>query len=270
MLENRTSDDSGLTSDETSGEHRLPPTSLSLLPSSRREKEANSNSNSSSGMESKQNLIPVVDLMTQSTSALLKRSPRQQRRMNGFPKTNGNLNLKSSLKVEKKENERENRSPSTTDSSPWDEKPKIPIPAPRKKNNNSEVQVILRNSPEKDSLNSYNGEEDYGEYEDDDEIFEEMDSPIQKSTDYVNLNEITKIKISQMSHVYSDIVKIAPEVPKHHPLLKFEEKLFRTAENCLSIVGEGPSTSGEQNGNYLTTPKRIVRVSWVTEYKVIV
>ncbi|KAE9548778.1 hypothetical protein FO519_008016, partial [Halicephalobus sp. NKZ332] len=259
VLENRTSDDSGLTSDETSGEHRFPPTSLALATPSRREKEPIFNPNCSPGIEPKKNLIPVVDLMTQSTSALLKRSPRQQRRVNGFPKTNGNLNFKNNnmVKTEKTTNEKE--SPSTTDSSPWEEHPKVPIPAPRRlKSSLNEPPVILRSSPE-DSLNSYNGDFE------DDEIFEEVDSPIQsqKTKDYVNLNELSSFKETGASHVYSDIIRTIPELPRHQNLIQFEQKLFRTAENCLSIVGEeGPSTSrtsGEQNGNYLAAPKRIGR-----------
>uniref|UniRef100_A0AC34R9L0 Uncharacterized protein n=1 Tax=Panagrolaimus sp. JU765 TaxID=591449 RepID=A0AC34R9L0_9BILA len=121
---------------------------------------------------------------------------------------------------------------------------------------------------ERDSLNSYNGEDDYGEYEeDDDEIFEEVDSPIQglqSTTDYVNFTAFCNVKEPSSSslHVYSDIIRTAPELPRHQPLLQFEQRLFRTAEKCLSIVGEtGPSSSGEQNGNFLTTPKRNIRTS---------
>uniref|UniRef100_A0AC35EXY0 PH domain-containing protein n=1 Tax=Panagrolaimus sp. PS1159 TaxID=55785 RepID=A0AC35EXY0_9BILA len=268
---NRTSDDSGLTSDETSGERRFPPTSLSIYSHHNNQQQSpgtsssggESSSNTSSGAEilTSATMTKTSDLMTQSTSAILmKRSPRQPRRPNGFPKTT----LKDYRNqpdnqwlppVSSASNERENESPSTTDSSPWDEKPKAPIPTPRKKQSDG-CPVILRKM-ERDSLNSYAEEEDYGEY-DEDEIFDEIadDSPsaaaCRQRADYVNLSDFCVVKDS--AHVYSDIVKVAPEIPKHQPLIQFEQKLCRTAEKCLSIIEDDPSTSGaEQSFQFLST-----------------
>lgn len=168
--------------------------------------------------------------------------------------------------------ERENQSPSTTDSSPWEEKPKAPIPTPRRKPSQhgdaASSPVILR-TIERDSLNSYAGEDDYGEYEDDDdEIFDEIDeSPARARADYVNLADFCVVQDS--IHVYSDIIKAAPEIPKHQPLIQFEQRLFRTAEKCLSIVDEGASTSGEPaapfGGHLLSTPAKYSRVCFVFE-----
>uniref|UniRef100_A0A914YXP5 PH domain-containing protein n=1 Tax=Panagrolaimus superbus TaxID=310955 RepID=A0A914YXP5_9BILA len=195
----------------------------------------------------------------------MKRSPRQQRRPNGFPKTtlkdyrnqvsnDINQDIQHQTWIPPSSTtERENQSPSTTDSSPWDEKPKAPIPTPRKKQSDG-CPVILRKI-ERDSLNSYAGEDDYGEYEEDeDEIFDEIidESPAtsRPRADYVNLSNFCVVKDS--GHVYSDIVKIAPEIPKHQPLIQFEQKLFRTAEKCLSVIGDDPSTSGEQSLQFLS------------------
>jgi hypothetical protein len=290
MLEqnNRTSDDSGLTSDETSDQHnrqhRIPPTSLSLYQQQKpgTSSSGESSSASSSGAENHHSLTTTAitinqkqqqqsqDLMTQSTSAILmKKSPRQlhqhqqQRRPNGFPKTQlnnfRNIPAKNDSTAWLPESsltattaERENQSPSTTDSSPWEEKPKAPIPTPRKKQN--QQPVTLRHI-ERDSLNSYAGEDDYGEYEeDDDELFDEIidESPISINrptrADYVNLSDFCVVKDSSSTtntnHVYSDIIKVAPEIPKHQPLIQFEQKLFRTAEKCLSIIG---TLSGDEN-----------------------
>uniref|UniRef100_A0A7E4V0J9 CID domain-containing protein n=1 Tax=Panagrellus redivivus TaxID=6233 RepID=A0A7E4V0J9_PANRE len=286
---NRTSDDSGLTSDETSGENQHQATvtatsnSATRLPFSNKIHHYIPSANTSFV----KNTAPT-DLMTQSTSALMKRSPRQGRRPNAFPKTNIHVNPMSVSKaksVKSSESDSPDSPPSTTDSSPWEVKsiignsnveptPVAPVPAPRR----VKPAVPLRPMViERDSLNSYaDQEDDYGEYEeDDDEIFDEVDSPTTvepseprrlprcgvnatlANKDYVNLKDFVVVKDEPegaMAHVYSDIIKTnaAPALPRHQPLIQFEAKLFRTAEKCLSIVDEvnPPSTSGE-NGYLL-------------------
>ncbi|VDM28950.1 unnamed protein product [Toxocara canis] len=88
---------------------------------------------------------------------------------------------------------------------------------------------------ERDSLNSYEDENDYRE--EDDEIFDEIDfpqSPNEKDVaDYVNLNEMFLLGTRDD---YGAIMKTAPALPVHRPPNQWETKLYQMAERCLSTV----------------------------------
>lgn len=116
---------------------------------------------------------------------------------------------------------------------------------------------------ERDSLNSYEVEDDYGEYEEEDETFEEVeydDSPVNEDlptdfrrrcdfhessrrltispcrdpryTDYVNLSDFCRVQdaedgASSTRHIYSDITRATseqPEPPKHKPCMQWVRK----------------------------------------------
>ncbi|VDK17822.1 unnamed protein product [Anisakis simplex] len=179
-----------------------------------------------SGLTSDDTWERKTDLMTQSASALYKCcSLRHVVKKPGKPvRVRGN-----SMSHE----DGDEANSSTTDSSPWEEKSK-PIPTPRKTKTN--VVGIAHNVIERDSLNSYDDENDYRE--EDDEIFDEIDFPQspneQDAAEYVNLSEMFLLGTNSE---YADIMKTtAPALPVHRPPNQWETKLYQMADRCLSTV----------------------------------
>ncbi|CAI4223269.1 unnamed protein product [Auanema sp. JU1783] len=192
--ENRTSDDSGLTSDDTSDRRQM--------------------STSMAGDMTPRSTRKPIRLRKESTSA-----------------------------------ENADKGSSTSDSSPWEERAK-PIPTPRKTASNCNNNNINNNLLERDSLNSY--ADDY-EFDVEDEIFDEIESPKDrdgnKFADYVNLADFVAIRDDK--NLYSDIIKPTnpidrPQLPEHRPR-QWEAKLLQAAEKCLSItecaLSEGTSSA---------------------------
>uniref|UniRef100_F1KT42 Pleckstriny domain-containing family H member 1 n=1 Tax=Ascaris suum TaxID=6253 RepID=F1KT42_ASCSU len=176
-----------------------------------------------SGLTSDDTWERKTDLMTQSASALYKCASIKHAKKPGKPvRVRGN-----SLSHEGRDEENS----STTDSSPWEEKPK-PIPTPRKTKANAipPSHTVI----ERDSLNSYGDENDYRE---DDEIFDEIDYPQSPNerdvADYVNLNEMFLLGTHDD---YGAVTKTAPALPMHRPPNQWETKLYQMAERCLSTV----------------------------------
>lgn len=79
--------------------------------------------------------------------------------------------------------------------------------------------------------------------------------------DYVNLADFCVVRDStnkeEMPHaslpyIYSDIGRVkseqsVPELPTHRPYMKWEQKLYRTAEKCLSVIEQNLSSSPRSN-----------------------
>ncbi|KAK0411757.1 hypothetical protein QR680_005825 [Steinernema hermaphroditum] len=214
----RTSDDSGLTSDDTT---------------------ASSEAQKRLQLLQKADSAAAMALMTKSSSAAIG-SPRSARKQA--------VRMRSDATT----NSGETQS-STTDSSPWEEKPK-PIPTPRRTKQQTAAQEIggftSGGTIERDSLNSYDVDDDYGEYEDEDEIFEEIeydDSPLEeidcrrdmryrdsKCADYVNLTEFCTVRdgdSTEVTPLYTDIIKPKsspesplqqpPQLPQHRPFMQW-------------------------------------------------
>jgi hypothetical protein len=292
-MESRTSDDSGLTSDDTSGDkittHQVFTASVVQSISE----------------------VPNAPLMTQSTSALIaaKKSPRRILRPapnnsqlnasinQGSNDSSSTLTMSTTTNVSTMNGSASSTvqahasSSSSTDTSPLDEKRPIPIPRGRPIMGN---QMILMGNKsrlanqiiERDSLNSYEVEETY--YEGDDEVFDEIDcaqstaeqSPssgpqiaknryewdrrlgvisifrMSRYADYVNLADFCVVRDStnneetvprdSLPYLYSDIGRVKseqPELPKHRPFMQWEQKLYRTAEKCLSVIEPNLSSS---------------------------
>ncbi|VDN06753.1 unnamed protein product [Thelazia callipaeda] len=181
----RTSDDSGLTSDDT--------------------------------WEKK---LDQMTMMTQSASASTKTTTSPRHLKKPF------RTLSSPHAHGEKQND---EASSTTDSSPFEEKLK-PIPTPRKtKSAGPSNQTII----ERDSLNSYDEEND--DYREEDEFFDEIEyseSPEKDVADYVNLNELFLLG----SDTYNTMMQPPPALPLHKPPSQWETKLYQIAERCLSTV----------------------------------
>ncbi|CAD5232293.1 unnamed protein product [Bursaphelenchus xylophilus] len=235
----RTSDDSGLTSDDTSGDRQI-----------------------HQFLNQPDVLRPT--LMTQSTSAIVpvKRSPRKNPSKTSDSSATSTLTMTQG--IQNSMNSQFHQS-SSTESSPSSEHPE-PVAQPRKARPIMGGQMIMMNKKkemERDSLNSYDAEDDG---DSDDEIFDEIvyddNSPGESRTlkkdaryaDYVNLADFCTVKDytpeaetepnrASLPYLYSDILRIQPDPPKHKPIVQWEQKLYRNAEKCLSVVESNCSPS---------------------------
>ncbi|CAD5223660.1 unnamed protein product [Bursaphelenchus okinawaensis] len=255
----RTSDDSGLTSDDTLGDrHILQHPNLHIVSESFR------------------------TLMTQSTSAIsssgAKRSPRKS--LGKTLDSSGTSTLTMTQGIQSSINSQYHQS-SSTESSPSSEHPE-PVPQPRKQRPIMGGQMIsmskIKKQIERDSLNSYDAEDDG---DSDDEIFDEIvydetddnfhaigeepaintdnfnSKTLKKDAryaDYVNLSDFctvkdytpseeTEVNRASLPYLYSDILRTQPQPPKHKPASQWEQKLYRNAEKCLSVVESNCSAS---------------------------
>ncbi|GMS80303.1 hypothetical protein PENTCL1PPCAC_2478, partial [Pristionchus entomophagus] len=118
----------------------------------------------------------------------------------------------------------------SSDTSPFEEKKMIGPPrvAPR------------RNTPmERDSMNS---SPDHYEFDCEDEIFDEIESPsTSRHVEYVNLSDFCVIRDD--GNIYSDIVKspqTPPKPPLHAKMRLWEYQLHEAADKCLSMGDSFP------------------------------
>ncbi|KAI6190189.1 hypothetical protein M3Y97_00089700 [Aphelenchoides bicaudatus] len=271
-LKSRTSDDSGLTSDDTSGDKTATHSlfteprvhTISEIPNSRPSLMTQSLTTST---RSPRRALRAAPNSTQLNASLNQSSNDSSTLTNSTVMNLSIMNGSATSTVRANASS----SPDSSSSSPFDEKQLVPIPVPRKvrpimgvggqmllaskaRNEKNESHLI-----ERDSLN----EVEY--YGDEDEIFDEIDcaqstaeqSPSSdqqqeivrkrnsRCADYVNLADFCVIRDSSVGndaslpYVYSDIGRVKseqPELPQHRPFMKWEQKLYRTAEKCLSFV----------------------------------
>ncbi|KAI6225488.1 Pleckstrin-like proteiny domain-containing family H member 1 [Aphelenchoides fujianensis] len=245
--QSRTSEDSGLTSDDTNGSRAAPAIEMVA--------------------ECPPPPLPRPALMSQSTSALsgsvFKRPPR---RPNGTPPTGDSL--AASTLTNHSTNAATAASSSAESSPSWEERPSSkPVPQPRRCPRPMMGAAFLVNRMERDSLNSCAADDDYAGDEDelfdeinpmDEEEEEECPSPptVRKTTaernprhyaDYVNLADFVVIRDLEQAAdpqrsslpQYAALIRTRsgqPELPAHRPFMQWEQRLYRTADKCLSVV----------------------------------
>ncbi|KAI6225154.1 hypothetical protein M3Y99_01369500 [Aphelenchoides fujianensis] len=216
--QSRTSEDSGLTSDDTNGSRAAPTIEMVA--------------------ECPPPPIPRPALMSQSTSALsssvFKRPPR---RPNGTPPTGDSL--AASTLTNHSTNAATAASSSAESSPSWEERPSSkPVPQPRRCPRPMMGAAFLVNRMERDSLNSCAADDDYAG--DEDELFDEI-NPMDEEEDEECPSPPTQAADPQRSSLpqYADLIRTRseqPELPAHRPFMQWEQRLYRTADKCLSVV----------------------------------
>ncbi|KAI6213282.1 hypothetical protein M3Y94_00132100 [Aphelenchoides besseyi] len=175
-------------------------------------------------------------------------------------------------------------SSSSADSSPsWDEhNTSKPVPTPRRCPRPVMGAAFLLNRMERDSLNSYAAEDDYEG--DEDELFDEINQidecsspPVASESmeekrkdpryaDYVNLADFCVVRDEEPNDQqrtslpqYADLIRARSEqpiLPAHRPFMQWEQRLYRTADKCLSVVepstdhSNGLTGSSQEIGNF--------------------